>query len=381
VYQGNGQTGQAQHALADSLYVMVRDSIGNPVGNATVSFAVTSGGGSVSPATVQTRVDGRAATSWTLGSYGDPQNVTATVQGVGDVQFFASVEVVPEGTSVTLGQRPFGLGISSADVIYVGQLDNGTVARFEGTTKVTSIPVGSGPVDVVFNAAGTRAYVSNQLSQSVYGIDVATNTVDDTIRVTGNPFRVLLSPDESRIYVLTDANKVFAYDVSTGTESGHLDLSATPNGVAVTSDGTRLYVSTHSGGTVVEVNTSNMTALRTFTPGGTVQEVLLSPDGAELYVVSESSMFFVYDLASGNPRASVSLGSGAGGFGAAMTPSPDRSKIYITMNFVGDIKVFDRGTRTVVRTIHVGGAPRRIKFTSDGTAVIANEAGYVTWVK
>ena len=65
-------------------------------------------------------------------------------------------------------------------------------------------------------------------------------------------------------------------------------------------------------------------------------------------------------------------------FGASITPSPDRSKLFVTLTGTGDVKVIDRATRAVTRTIYVGGAPRRIAFTSDGTAVIANEAGYVT---
>jgi YVTN family beta-propeller protein len=49
--------------------------------------------------------------------------------------------------------------------------------------------------------------------------------------------------------------------------------------------------------------------------------------------------------------------------------------------WTGEVKVIDRATHTVTRTLYVAGTPRRIAFTSDGTAVVANEQGYVTFVR
>jgi len=44
--------------------------------------------------------------------------------------------------------------------------------------------------------------------------------------------------------------------------------------------------------------------------------------------------------------------------------------------------VVGRTTRVVDRYIDVGGTPRRIKFAPDNTTiVIANEDGYVTFIK
>lgn len=53
--------------LADSAAALVRDPYGNPVPGVTVNWTVTSGGGSVSPATSVTNPQGIARTRWTLG--------------------------------------------------------------------------------------------------------------------------------------------------------------------------------------------------------------------------------------------------------------------------------------------------------------------------
>jgi hypothetical protein len=67
----------------DSIVVRVVDQYGNSVTGATVTFAVTSGGGSVSPTTVATGANGQAAARWIVGSSPNTMNTaTATLDGV-----------------------------------------------------------------------------------------------------------------------------------------------------------------------------------------------------------------------------------------------------------------------------------------------------------
>src|SRR6266480_5662322 len=84
----NGPTTQSAPvgtAVSPPPSVIVRDGAGNPVGGASVTFAVTSGEGTVSPTTsLTTGVDGiEAATSWTLGPTAGPNSVTATAADPG----------------------------------------------------------------------------------------------------------------------------------------------------------------------------------------------------------------------------------------------------------------------------------------------------------
>ncbi|MDB4890437.1 MAG: Ig domain protein group 2 domain protein, partial [Gemmatimonadetes bacterium] len=67
-------------ATADSLRVLVTDRLGNPVSVPTrVAFAVTAGGGTVSPAIAVTRANGLALAEWKLGPAFGLNTVTATV--------------------------------------------------------------------------------------------------------------------------------------------------------------------------------------------------------------------------------------------------------------------------------------------------------------
>src|SRR5262249_59236552 len=57
------------------------------------------------------------------------------------------------------------------------------------------------PRGVAFNSAGTTAYVTNIVTETVSVIDVAGGVVTDTIPVDRNPIGIVTSPDGSRVYV------------------------------------------------------------------------------------------------------------------------------------------------------------------------------------
>lgn len=64
---GDDQTGVKGEPLPVSPAVRLLDANGHPAAEVQVTFAVTSGGGSVSPSTVRSSRDGTASTTWTLG--------------------------------------------------------------------------------------------------------------------------------------------------------------------------------------------------------------------------------------------------------------------------------------------------------------------------
>jgi hypothetical protein len=100
----------------DSIIVRAADQFGNAVANETVAFAVTAGGGSISPPSRVTLADGRAAARWTLGSEIGVSNMakasrpdgslavifaTTSTQPIASVRFADHVMVVDSGSSIT----------------------------------------------------------------------------------------------------------------------------------------------------------------------------------------------------------------------------------------------------------------------------------------
>jgi adhesin/invasin len=116
IISGNKQGGQVGTQLGADLVVEVQDHDGNAVSGVTVTWSVTSGGGSVAPASTTTGANGQASTEWTLGSELGNQKVRASAGAAGDVDFEATatagapstlaIVTQPSG-SATIGE-PFG---------------------------------------------------------------------------------------------------------------------------------------------------------------------------------------------------------------------------------------------------------------------------------
>jgi hypothetical protein len=94
VVSGDNQTGRVGEALAAPLVARITDARGQPVGGATVTFSVASGGGSLTATVVTSAADGTAQTSWTLGTrVADAQQAqgsVSTAAGARNVTFRAT---------------------------------------------------------------------------------------------------------------------------------------------------------------------------------------------------------------------------------------------------------------------------------------------------
>ena len=86
-------------ATPDSIRAIVTNLAGAPVANARVSFAVTAGDGTISPAIATTTAKGIASAEWKLGSAAGVNTATATVLGEDDK---VNTLISPNSTTFTL---------------------------------------------------------------------------------------------------------------------------------------------------------------------------------------------------------------------------------------------------------------------------------------
>jgi len=118
VAYGNDQVGLAGNALRAPITVRVTDQQGVPMKGASVAFAVASGGGSVSRATVLTNEMGLAGTNWTLGSGLAPgeQSLTASLAGKAGSPVTFSARVVAQVVKGTGDGQTAEVGWNVAEV-------------------------------------------------------------------------------------------------------------------------------------------------------------------------------------------------------------------------------------------------------------------------
>ncbi len=173
--------------------------------------------------------------------------------GVAGGEFPFWVTVVGNGTAYVSSQRD-----REVDVVSFATADGGSM-----TPVVTQrITVGGQPNKMLLNKDQSRLFVANGNSDSVTVIDTASNTVLETVPVlappatfantTGlkgaNPNGLALSPDEKTLYVTdgaTNAVAVVGRDPTQATGARTLGLIPTgwyPTSVSTSPDGSYLYV-------------------------------------------------------------------------------------------------------------------------------------------
>ncbi len=119
VRSGGGQTGTPGMALPAPVVVVVSDASGNPVANVAVTFAVDSGGGSLSQTTATTGSDGSATSgTWMLGPSAGRNTLRITAGSLAPIEVAATAA---DGV-VSLGTANFGAGSGSFQVIDPGPL-------------------------------------------------------------------------------------------------------------------------------------------------------------------------------------------------------------------------------------------------------------------
>src|SRR5438876_160343 len=133
-------------SFSDSIRVQVTDAANHPKSGVGVAFAVTAGGGSVTPAAVITDGNGKAASKFITGTTVGANTATATVTGLTPVTFSITTIATPPPlvwSSVSSGTIPLGYlggvwGASASDVWAVGDGANYgapcTILHYDGAT-------------------------------------------------------------------------------------------------------------------------------------------------------------------------------------------------------------------------------------------------------
>ena len=181
---GDGQTALAGTVLPTSITVIISDQNGNVLAGVTITWAATTGGGSVNPASSTTGVDGSASTTWTLGTTAGQQTVTATIPNLSPLVFTATaVAGDPAGVSVTpatVNLNAFGAtsqlsaqlvdanGNAVAGGTFTWMTSDGTLASVDVTGLVTAVANGNATITATSDAlSGTAAVVVQQVAAAV----------------------------------------------------------------------------------------------------------------------------------------------------------------------------------------------------------------------
>jgi YVTN family beta-propeller protein len=197
---------------------------------------------------------------------------------------------------------------SRGDVLYVANVDQGTVSVVDPAGGVTEVPVGAEPSRIA--RANGKVYV--------------------TLRA------------ERKLAVLSETETGLVLD-------GKIEVGTEPFGVAASEDGRFVYVAASTQGEVVEIDAATQQITRRFAIEGQPKWIALHPSGKTLYIGSAyGGRVSWIDLSSGKinalplPVLTSVLAAGPDGMPAPLTP-----------RITGDISVSPLGDVVAIPSVYV----------------------------
>jgi YVTN family beta-propeller protein len=151
----------------------------------------------------------------------------------------------------------------------------GTVAVIDtaANTVIATIVAGNSSIGIALTPDGSKAYVTNGLSNNVAVIDTATNTVTATVTVGSHPFGVSVTPDGSKVFVANEDSQpgsVSVIDTATNTVTATIPVGSGQKLLASSSSRRSLHQSSLAR---QESRTAMARAFRHW-PGNTVGSML-----------------------------------------------------------------------------------------------------------
>lgn len=240
-----------------------------------------------------------------------------------------------------------------------------------------TIPVGPAPTRVLGDRRSSTAhlaYVTTQWAEAVCVIDLLRRQRIASIAVPGHPMGAVLAPSGQTLYVTTNRDQLVAISTLQRTIIGTTSIPLGSPQIGIHPSGHRLLIPSWRAGCIVEVDATTLKTTRRFEVGGTVQDVVMAPDGQTLYAANEAGWLDVIHLPSGRRTATLEFGTAA--FGLAL--SHDATHLFVGLLNAGQVLVLQRQGLIERAAIATGGRPRLIALHPGGDAVlVANEAGWV----
>jgi YVTN family beta-propeller protein len=237
---------------------------------------------------------------------------------------------------------------------------------------VDSIGMPGSALDVAFDPAGTRAYVTTGAGLVV--VDVLTNTIVAGPIADAFGSDVAVDPSGHRVYLADGQNKVRIFDPATNTVTGSVTVGTQPRAIVVNSVGTRAYTGNNDppSYSVSTVDLANDTSPAETASGNfsRPENLGILPDGSKVYAANFGPSAGGNTVAIFNPAAVTVDSVTVGVTPTAAVANPSGTKVYVANRDSSSISVIDTASSSVINTIPVGFAVTEIGIAPDGAHAV-----------
>jgi YVTN family beta-propeller protein len=168
---------------------------------------------------------------------------------------------------------------------------------------------------IAVNKSNTLLFTVTKEDNSLYVVDLITNTVKSKVKLDAEAYSCVLSPDEKTLYIsVWNGGELAMYNTASGRIST-IKVGSHPNELLLNKKGTRLYVANANDNSVSIINTATNAVTEVLSTslyptkltGSTTNGLALSADEKTLYIANaDNNCLAVFDVS--KPGASQSRG-------------------------------------------------------------------------
>src|SRR6187401_3053621 len=162
------------------------------------------------------------------------------------------------------------------------------------------------PTGIEIDDARKTMYVGTKENNTLYTIDLSSKKAIDSIRLDGEAYGCVLSPDKKRLYVsVWGADEVVIVNTTDRKISDHIKVGDNPNEICLSKSGKLLYVANANDNSVSVINTQTLKVTETLSaalypdapPGSTSNGLALSADEKSLYIANaDNNCLAIFDV-------------------------------------------------------------------------------------
>lgn len=217
------------------------------------------------------------------------------------------------------------------------------------------------------HAKADTVLVLSQSAAKLSAIDPRTQRVTASLQLDRAPANMVVSPDQTLAYIAhSDLGKISVVDLKDWRVDRTYAVPGSPFGLSVSSSG-QLYVGDWNGDQIHRLDAKTGKVLNSARSGKAPAHLVLSPDGASLFVTARESdtvtRFRSDDL---QETASISVGKAP----FAIAVSADAQLAVVANVQGGSVSLIDLKQNKISKTIQVGGLPYGVVFLDGGRRVL-----------
>ena len=286
---------------------------------------------------------------------------------------------------IRVGNSPTGIATNPAknEIYAVNTASNSvSVIDAEKNAVVATIPVHSKPYFIDVDAKGERGYVANSGSNNVSVIDLGRRREIAVIGAGEAPGMARISPDGKSLVVTNrSSGSVTVVDPQSYKVRSVFGGCPAATHAVILPDSTKAFVACSGGHQVMVVGlahpdssiaSEHVDRLVTFLDvGQTPVHLALKPDGGEIFVSNFDSDTISEIATQMNEVGGAYL---VGAHPASAMVSADNSTLWISKFNADSIEVYSIDDGKRINTVHVGGGPDSLTFSTEGHLLLATDA-------